>query len=41
MKEYVAVPEAVVGKTKEMQKYVAASYDYAKALTAKATKKGW
>jgi TfoX/Sxy family transcriptional regulator of competence genes len=39
MKEYVAVPEAVVGKKKEMQKYVAVSYDYAKALKAKATKK--
>jgi TfoX/Sxy family transcriptional regulator of competence genes len=39
MKEYVAVPEAVVGKTKEMQKYVAASYDYAKTLKAKPTKK--
>ena len=39
MKEYVAVPEAVVGKTKEMQKYVAISYDYAKALKAKPTKK--
>ena len=41
MREYVAVPEGALGKTKEMQKYVAASYDYAKALTAKATKKGW
>ena len=39
MKEYVAVPEAVVGKTKEMQRYVAASYDYAKTLKAKPTKK--
>src|ERR1700749_3458000 len=27
MKEYVAVPEAALGKTKEMQKYVAASYE--------------
>jgi TfoX/Sxy family transcriptional regulator of competence genes len=40
MKEYVAVPEAATGKTKEMQKYVAASYEYAKGLKAKATKKG-
>ena len=41
MKEYVAVPEAalVAGKIKEMQKYVAASYEYAKSLKAKATKK--
>lgn len=39
MKEYVAVPEAVLGRTKELQKYVAASYDYAKSLKAKATKK--
>jgi hypothetical protein len=39
MKEYVAVPEAALGKTKEMQKYVAVSYDYAKSLKAKATKK--
>ena len=41
MKEYVAVPEAalVARKIKEMQKYVAASYEYAKALKAKATKK--
>jgi len=40
MKEYVAVPEAALGRTKEMQKYVATSYDYAKTLKAKATKKG-
>jgi TfoX/Sxy family transcriptional regulator of competence genes len=39
MKEYVAVPDAALGKTKEMQKYVAASYEYAKALKAKPTKK--
>jgi TfoX/Sxy family transcriptional regulator of competence genes len=39
MREYVAVPEAALGKTKEMQKYVAASYEYAKGLKAKATKK--
>ena len=39
MKEYVAVPEAVLGKTKELQEYVAASYDYAKKLKAKPTKK--
>src|SRR5579862_9901251 len=39
MKEYVAVPDALLGKTKELQKYVAAGYDYAKTLKAKATKK--
>ena len=39
MKEYVAVPDAALWKTKEMQKYVAASYDYAKTLKAKPTKK--
>src|SRR5580704_7874566 len=39
MKEYVAVPGAALGKTKELQKYVAASCDYAKTLKAKPTKK--
>jgi hypothetical protein len=41
MREYVAVPESVLvsGKTKELQKYVATSYDYAKGLKAKAMKK--
>jgi hypothetical protein len=39
MKEYVAVPDAALGKIKELQKYVAASYDYAKSLKAKPTKK--
>ena len=39
MQEYVAVPDAVLSKTKELQRYVAASYDYAKSLKAKATKK--
>jgi hypothetical protein len=41
MKEYVAVPDGVLvaGKVKELQKYVASSYNYAKSLKAKATKK--
>jgi TfoX/Sxy family transcriptional regulator of competence genes len=39
MKEYVAVPDAAMGKTKELQEYVDASYEYAKSLKAKATKK--
>ena len=40
MKEYVAVPDATLGKTKEMQRYMAISYDYAKSLKAKPTKRG-
>jgi len=39
MKEYVAVPDAVLEKTKDLQKYVSISYDYAKSLKAKPTKK--
>jgi hypothetical protein len=41
MKEYVAVPQSVLvaGKIKELQKYVAVSFGYAKALKAKPTKK--
>ncbi|HUE43819.1 MAG TPA: hypothetical protein VMP12_09650 [Candidatus Sulfotelmatobacter sp.] len=39
MKEYVAVPDALLGKTKGLQKYVATSYDYTKSLKAKPTKK--
>ena len=38
MKEYVAVPDALL-KKKELQKYFAMSYDYAKTLKAKPTKK--
>jgi TfoX/Sxy family transcriptional regulator of competence genes len=39
MKEYVAVPDDLLKKTKELQKYFAMSYDYAKTLKAKPTKK--
>ena len=39
MKEYVAVPEALLQRTKELQKYFAMSYDYAKTLKAKPTRK--
>ena len=39
MKEYVAVPDAVLAKTKELQKYVAIGYDYTKSLKAKPTKR--
>jgi TfoX/Sxy family transcriptional regulator of competence genes len=39
MKEYVAVPDALFKKTTELQKYLAMSYEYAKTLKAKPTKK--
>jgi len=41
MKEYVAVPEGVLvaGKVKDLQKYIAMSYDYTKVLRPKPTKK--
>jgi TfoX/Sxy family transcriptional regulator of competence genes len=39
MKEYVAVPDAMLKKTKELQKYFALSYAYAKTLKAKPSKK--
>jgi TfoX/Sxy family transcriptional regulator of competence genes len=39
MKEYVAVPDALLGKTKELQKYLRLSYAYAKTLKPKPTKK--
>jgi TfoX/Sxy family transcriptional regulator of competence genes len=39
MKEYVAVPDALLRKTKELQKYLAVSYAYAKTLKPKPTKK--
>src|SRR5271166_5064958 len=39
MKEYVAVPDSVLVKTKELQKYLEMSYAYAKTLKAKATAK--
>ena len=39
MKEYVAVPEVVLSKTKELQEYVAMSYEYTKLLKPKPTKK--
>ena len=38
-KEYVTVPDALLKKTKELQKYFAASYQYAKTLKPKPTKK--
>jgi TfoX/Sxy family transcriptional regulator of competence genes len=39
MKEYVAVPDAMLGKTSELKKYLEMSYAYAKTLKKKATKK--
>ena len=39
MKEYVAVPNALLQKTKELQKYLDVSYEYAKTLKPKPTKK--
>jgi TfoX/Sxy family transcriptional regulator of competence genes len=39
MQEYVAVPDALLENTKELQKYLEASYEYAKTLKPKSTKK--
>jgi hypothetical protein len=39
MKEYVAVPEALLKDTKVLQKYLAMSYEYVKALKPKVPKK--
>lgn len=39
MREYVAVPDALLKKTGELQKYLALSYAYAKTLKPKPTKK--
>jgi len=37
MKEYVAVPKALLAKTKELKKHLDDSFDYAKTLKPKAT----
>lgn len=39
MKEYVAVPDALLKNTKEPQKHLELSYEYVKTLKPKATKK--
>jgi TfoX/Sxy family transcriptional regulator of competence genes len=39
MKEYVAVPDALLKNTKELQKYLELSYEYVKSLEPKATTK--
>lgn len=39
LKEYVAVPDALLKKTKELQKYIELSYDYTRLLKPKPAKK--
>jgi TfoX/Sxy family transcriptional regulator of competence genes len=39
MKEYVAVPDSLLKNTKELQKYLEMSYEYAKTLRPKPSKK--
>jgi hypothetical protein len=39
MQEYVAVPDALLSRTKELEKYFALSHAYARTLKPKATKK--
>lgn len=39
MREYVAVPDSLLKKTNELQKYMALSYAYAQTLKPKPTKK--
>jgi TfoX/Sxy family transcriptional regulator of competence genes len=39
MKEYVAVPDNLLPKTKELKKYLELSYSYSKTLKPKQTKK--
>jgi hypothetical protein len=39
MREYVAVPDAMLKNTGELKKYLEASYDYAKTLKPKPTRK--
>jgi TfoX/Sxy family transcriptional regulator of competence genes len=39
MKEYVTVPDALLKNTRELQKYMTLSYEYAKTLKPKAAKK--
>ena len=39
MKEYVTVPDALLGKTKELQRYLGLSYEYVKGLRPKPSKK--
>ncbi len=40
MKEYVAVPDALLEQTDALAPYLAASFEYVSSLKPKATKKG-
>jgi len=39
MKEYVVIPDSLLKKTRELARYLDVSYEYAKTLRPKATKK--
>jgi len=39
MKEYVAVPDSLLGNTAELKKYLQVSYDYARSLRPKPSRK--
>ncbi len=39
-KEYVTVPDGLMANTDELQPYITISYEYAKSLKPKPTKKG-
>jgi TfoX/Sxy family transcriptional regulator of competence genes len=39
MKEYVAIPDALLKNTRELQKYLELSYEYVKTLKPKPTKR--
>jgi hypothetical protein len=39
MEEYVTVPDSLLKKTKDLQKYLELSYEYAQTLRAKPTRK--
>jgi hypothetical protein len=39
-REYVTVPDSLLAKTEELQKYFALGYEYVRSLKPKATKSG-
>jgi hypothetical protein len=39
MEEYVAVPDVMLKNTRDLEKYLASSYEYVKTLKPKPTKK--
>ena len=39
-REYVTVPDSLLGKTEELQKYFALGYEYARSLKPKVKKSG-